>query len=82
MAIKTPLRELKQAMVCAIATDTYHGYQKDTSRVTTWLGANHEVLRIKFAHARIMRFIRIIPLWAPPSNIGKYLAETKELVAI
>ena len=37
MATKTPLRELQQAVVCEIATDTYQGYQKDTLRVTIWL---------------------------------------------
>ena len=34
MTIKTPLRELRQAVMCAIATDTYQGYQKDVSRET------------------------------------------------
>ena len=34
MAIKTPLRELRQAVMCAITTETYQGYQKDVSRET------------------------------------------------
>ena len=46
MAIKTPLRELQQAVVCVIAADTYRGYQKDISRVTVSLSANLEVLHV------------------------------------
>ena len=29
MAIKTPLREIRDAVVCAIAPDTYQVYQTD-----------------------------------------------------
>ena len=30
MAIKTPLREIRDAVVCAIAPDTYQVYQTDS----------------------------------------------------
>ena len=66
MATKTPLRELQQAVVCAIATDTYQGYQEDTSQLTTWAILEvHAAWQIKFAHARITKIHTDFPYLSP-----------------
>ena len=52
MAIKTPLTELRDAVVYTIASDTYQGYQEDTTRLTN--RANLEVRHVTDVRMRAL----------------------------